>query len=145
MSQRGRMAVFISIVTSVWTLLHVYVGERILGQEPLPVVWRVLGWAGLLLLAAGPVLAFTAGRSPRLPARRVIEVAGFTAMGLSSLLIVFAFAGDVLRLRAWLGAGVDRKSTRLNSSHSSISYVVFCLKKKIESMIWNYLRCCSES
>src|SRR5689334_24585372 len=27
---------------------------------------------------------------------------------------------------------VDRKSTRLNSSHSSISYAVFCLKKKIQ-------------
>src|SRR2546427_9319965 len=28
-------------------------------------------------------------------------------------------------------AGRDRKSTRLNSSHSQISYAVFCLKKKI--------------
>src|SRR2546430_17279135 len=28
------------------------------------------------------------------------------------------------------GAGRDRKSTRLNSSHSQISYAVFCLKKK---------------
>src|SRR2546430_5573240 len=28
------------------------------------------------------------------------------------------------------GAGIDRKSTRLNSSHSQISYAVFCLKKK---------------
>src|SRR5574337_1312515 len=27
-------------------------------------------------------------------------------------------------------AGEDRKSTRLNSSHHSISYAVFCLKKK---------------
>src|SRR5689334_24183253 len=27
-------------------------------------------------------------------------------------------------------ASADRKSTRLNSSHSSISYAVFCLKKK---------------
>src|SRR5438477_9844900 len=27
----------------------------------------------------------------------------------------------------------DRKSTRLNSSHMSISYAVFCLKKKISS------------
>src|SRR5699024_12297991 len=27
--------------------------------------------------------------------------------------------------------GLDRKSTRLNSSHVSISYAVFCLKKKI--------------
>src|SRR2546430_5657842 len=28
--------------------------------------------------------------------------------------------------------GADRKSTRLNSSHSQISYAVFCLKKKKE-------------
>src|SRR3712207_7621539 len=28
------------------------------------------------------------------------------------------------------GAGLDRKSTRLNSSHANISYAVFCLKKK---------------
>src|SRR5690349_23996036 len=37
-------------------------------------------------------------------------------------------------LAARLGAagryGVDRKSTRLNSSHVEISYAVFCLKKK---------------
>src|SRR3990167_3729374 len=32
-------------------------------------------------------------------------------------------------LLALLGKG-DRKSTRLNSSHSQISYAVFCLKKK---------------
>src|SRR5437868_12516107 len=30
--------------------------------------------------------------------------------------------------------GVDRKSTRLNSSHVSISYAVFCLKKKIKKL-----------
>src|SRR3712207_7396014 len=28
------------------------------------------------------------------------------------------------------GAVLDRKSTRLNSSHANISYAVFCLKKK---------------
>src|SRR5438309_4862039 len=32
--------------------------------------------------------------------------------------------------RASAAALIDRKSTRLNSSHSSISYAVFCLKKK---------------
>src|SRR6266478_7263000 len=31
--------------------------------------------------------------------------------------------------------GADRKSTRLNSSHSQISYAVFCLKKKIDTAI----------
>src|SRR6266568_8501268 len=30
----------------------------------------------------------------------------------------------------WSPPARDRKSTRLNSSHSSISYAVFCLKKK---------------
>src|SRR5947209_12662887 len=29
-------------------------------------------------------------------------------------------------------ANIDRKSTRLNSSHANISYAVFCLKKKKE-------------
>src|SRR5947209_11912435 len=28
------------------------------------------------------------------------------------------------------GGSIDRKSTRLNSSHANISYAVFCLKKK---------------
>src|SRR5690348_17572926 len=31
----------------------------------------------------------------------------------------------------WRGSSLDRKSTRLNSSHPSISYAVFCLKKKM--------------
>src|SRR2546430_6577200 len=44
------------------------------------------------------------------------------------LLDVFASAHDQ---RALLGViDRDRKSTRLNSSHSQISYAVFCLKKK---------------
>src|SRR5258707_3789637 len=37
-----------------------------------------------------------------------------------------------------LGTGwraVDRKSTRLNSSHANISYAVFCLKKKKNRLI----------
>src|SRR6267143_824181 len=34
----------------------------------------------------------------------------------------------------------DRKSTRLNSSHSSISYAVFCLKKKNKMMIYILLK-----
>src|SRR5438067_8240612 len=35
-----------------------------------------------------------------------------------------------LLLRRGRGLARDRKSTRLNSSHVSISYAVFCLKKK---------------
>src|SRR5207249_9483793 len=42
---------------------------------------------------------------------------------------------------AWVRKGItgigrrDRKSTRLNSSHVSISYAVFCLKKKKKNII----------
>src|SRR5688572_32672089 len=35
----------------------------------------------------------------------------------------------------------DRKSTRLNSSHSQISYAVFCLKKKRQTYITIQTRC----
>src|SRR5690348_14135080 len=44
----------------------------------------------------------------------------------------------------------DRKSTRLNSSHPSISYAVFCLKKKkieapIRIMVANAKGCCGKT
>src|SRR2546427_2110864 len=41
-----------------------------------------------------------------------------------------AAPADSLPQGADQGAPTDRKSTRLNSSHSQISYAVFCLKKK---------------
>src|SRR5699024_11827268 len=45
-----------------------------------------------------------------------------------------AAAGGLRRFPAVIGGKIiadqDRKSTRLNSSHVSISYAVFCLKKK---------------
>src|SRR5690242_21225846 len=48
-------------------------------------------------------------------------------------------AGGLAGVRAggWRigGASADRKSTRLNSSHMSISYAVFCLKKKKKKKI----------
>src|SRR2546430_8336787 len=55
--------------------------------------------------------------------------------------------------RAWWGSGdgarcafqargrEDRKSTRLNSSHSQISYAVFCLKKKKNKITETHLLC----
>jgi uncharacterized protein len=95
MSERRRIGGFVSVVLALWLLLHVYVGQRL--------AQGALWWAGILLLALGPVAAFWAGRAARVPARRTVEAVGFTAMGLSSLLIVFALVGDVLHARAWLG------------------------------------------
>src|SRR5688572_32108467 len=42
-------------------------------------------------------------------------------------------AGETIGAEGAL-AELDRKSTRLNSSHSQISYAVFCLKKKTITM-----------
>src|SRR5215211_9127857 len=44
--------------------------------------------------------------------------------------------GEVLRL---VGPE-DRKSTRLNSSHTVISYAVFCLKKKKKQIAWVFYK-----
>src|SRR5256885_3663186 len=57
----------------------------------------------------------------------------FTALGL--VLVLFFFRMQIARsVVVWFGVIsfglLDRKSTRLNSSHLVISYAVFCLKKK---------------
>src|SRR5256886_5472637 len=55
---------------------------------------------------------------------------------------------EALRTTFWPSAAdsviveVDWKSTRLNSSHSQISYAVFCLKKKKQCSISNKTRNC---
>src|SRR2546430_4162882 len=50
--------------------------------------------------------------------------------GLSPGLIGLRCTPDMPRVAAPPAPKLDRKSTRLNSSHSQISYAVFCLKKK---------------
>src|SRR3712207_8854035 len=40
--------------------------------------------------------------------------------------------GNAKRWAMGVYHGLDRKSTRLNSSHANISYAVFCLKKKTQ-------------
>src|SRR5689334_24241953 len=59
----------------------------------------------------------------------------FRSLRLSALLFHLRVADEKLPAdhddeRQHDGQDGDRKSTRLNSSHSSISYAVFCLKKK---------------
>src|SRR2546430_5595695 len=51
--------------------------------------------------------------------------------------VCFAFLTSIFHGRGSLRQEPDRKSTRLNSSHSQISYAVFCLKKKKKA---NHLR-----
>src|SRR5688572_31327243 len=52
--------------------------------------------------------------------------------GANDLIYIPSDANDIILLPTATAteAAQDRKSTRLNSSHSQISYAVFCLKKK---------------
>src|SRR3989442_10104632 len=67
--------------------------------------------------------------------RGQVHHAQHPALSLKALCQV-QYVADGLRMRrrAWHqnndALGLDRKSTRLNSSHVRISYAVFCLKKK---------------
>src|SRR2546427_5674386 len=55
----------------------------------------------------------------------VLAVAQQEGVEAAALQVVEVVAPDLAH-----GPQLDRKSTRLNSSHSQISYAVFCLKKK---------------
>src|SRR5689334_23490560 len=83
-------------------------------------------------------------RSTLFPSRRSSDLldrlwdlaaeAGVTTFGTGA-----AFIASCLKAGVEPGQG-DRKSTRLNSSHSSISYAVFCLKKKKQRAPQRYER-----
>src|SRR2546422_7920862 len=72
---------------------------------------------GRVAIAAHPVL-----RADAAP-----EVHGIGYLGTDEAV---RLAGERLVVQSSLDSPLDRKSTRLNSSHGYISYAVFCLKKK---------------
>lgn len=103
MKWRSGVGQRVLLVSGIWSLLHVYVGQRLLAHTSLAAGWRAAGWAVIVLLALAPFAAFFAGRVRRGRLTSALEWAGFSAMGLSSLLVVFVLAGDALHLRSWLG------------------------------------------
>src|SRR2546429_7252493 len=75
--------------------------------------------------ATGVALAHALARSPH----RVVVLLNCPTVDLNLQL----FQPHVDARHHVLVDGLDRKSTRLNSSHGYISYAVFCLKKKKQS------------
>src|SRR2546430_6751459 len=72
-------------------------------------------------------------RPPLFPSTTLSRSVGPAAIGVVGELRLRQRPGQAVYDRAGIGGArflQDRKSTRLNSSHSQISYAVFCLKKK---------------
>src|SRR3712207_6964615 len=86
----------------------------------------------ILLLQAAPYLLFLAillvfGSL----SDRFLSLANFTNIVIQAAPVaILAIGMTFVLLTAEIDLSVDRKSTRLNSSHANISYAVFCLKKK---------------
>src|SRR5699024_11383361 len=74
-----------------------------------------------------PVPLFT------MPGAKEVGIGASVAAGVAALVVagVWLFQRPALEQRKEPKVTEDRKSTRLNSSHVSISYAVFCLKNKI--------------
>src|SRR2546426_5634640 len=62
----------------------------------------------------------------RSPAPRIINIHG----GIAPVQLRMVSFSEFLVGMGYPRSSIDRKSTRLNSSHLVISYAVFCLKKK---------------
>src|SRR5438270_13627476 len=104
------------------------------------VIARLVGmpeayWAAIATLV---VMQSTLGATLTLSIERIVATAVGASVGavesnyFGANLIAFAVAIFLLGILSF--AFRDRKSTRLNSSHSQISYAVFCLKKKTDSL-----------
>src|SRR5437762_10904864 len=89
------------------------------------------------MLFSGSVVLFFRGKS----LCSLLQLLGAGCL----VVVVLAHVCEALHLFPWMHWGLeqgighyldlDRKSTRLNSSHRCISYAVFCLKKKTKDCI----------
>src|SRR3712207_8235513 len=67
---------------------------------------------------------------PQEPVRWIKLSWGLAMAAIAGVLLVAGGLGALQSASVLTGVPLDRKSTRLNSSHANISYAVFCLKKK---------------
>src|SRR5439155_6996223 len=93
---------------------------------------KLVGGAVLLVIAFSLLLAAATVRAQRPgPISNLMRFAGY---GVGVLAVLFATGSAMVVIdpgEVGVRHALDRKSTRLNSSHVAISYAVFCLKKKI--------------
>src|SRR3989449_3632690 len=89
-----------------------------------------------------PFASFGVAASCTVCPTNTLAVVGLTATEATGTLVTVIAA---VPLWPSLAAVIDRKSTRLNSSHGYISYAVFCLKKKKQTLESSIKRTATDS
>ena len=89
------------VIGAAWILLHLYAGLRLLAHAEMSAGPLALSWSILGMLALAPFGVSFAMRARALPLATAVHWVGFTAIGLSSLLIVLVLAADLLVVRMW--------------------------------------------
>src|SRR3712207_649054 len=97
------------------------------------VVARFLQGVGAAALVPASLSLLTAIFAEGEERNRAISVYG--AMAALGFVVGMVGGGVITEFLGWRWV-LDRKSTRLNSSHANISYAVFCLKKKNNSIVY---------
>src|SRR3989338_515897 len=122
----GALLVFLSAVS--YALYLVYSGEMVKRLGALRLVGLATTVACLLCLLQFVVLRplSAAAVAPEVIWLSVLNATLCTAAPVLMVMMAIERIGASMAAQT----GIDRKSTRLNSSHSSISYAVFCFKKK---------------
>src|SRR5438034_3557494 len=123
----GLGVLFLSLYTTGATQATAILFGNVLGVS-LEAVWALVGLSVLSLCALGLV------SRPLLFATLAPELAEAKGTPLRLVSVVFLAIVAIAVTEAAQVVG-DRKSTRLNSSHTVISYAVFCLKKKKKKRI----------
>src|SRR2546422_11086614 len=97
------------------------------GGHITPLAQDTLKERRITVVRDGQASADGAALVPRADIRSMAIASDHTGIKLPQLLTTFLRGRGLAEKR---GQQLDRKSTRLNSSHGYISYAVFCLKKK---------------
>src|SRR6185436_12612153 len=97
---RQTLAIRLLVVATIWTLLHAYVWQRLFSMMQGPAESA----AAMLTLALLPFGALFTARREQMPMTAAMVWLGFTALALSSLLMVLVLITDVFFVRVWVDA-----------------------------------------
>src|SRR5690606_13211011 len=124
----------------IWSAINYYVGKLLKGKGTIQEMNTAMAISFIPLAVSGifclldviflrDALFVEAYLSPFQIGWLLVSAFFVFILSVWSLFLMIKAVAEVHRFSSWKGL-LDRKSTRLNSSHVKISYAVFCLKKK---------------